>query len=445
MTKEIWIGNDKGFIFMDIIRKKVNSGFQFLKNRSLFVKLFLILLLAGVGYFSYQTFTKAKTTKPTYQTESVSRGTITSSVTTTGTVATSNSTTVTTAASGVISKIYVKDGDTVKAGDKVAEIDLDLLGKQRSSQSFASYQSAKNSLQSAKDKYFSLQSSMMTKWKTYMEVAQNSTYQNPDKSPNTDMRNLPQFYATSDDWLATEADYKLQESVVAVANTNLSNAWLSYQQTSSTVYAPISGTITGLSLQVGSFITAQSNSSGGSTSQRIANVVTSAPPTITVNLTEIDTPKVKIDNKATVTFDALPNKTFTGSVVSIDTVGAVSSGVTSYPATIKLDVPDPSIFSNMGAQATIITETQSDVLMVPLTSVKSTDGSSYVEILTKSGTVEQNAVETGISSDTMTEIIFGLSEGDTVVTGSNATSTTNKSSTQSQSIFGGGGGFRMGH
>jgi macrolide-specific efflux system membrane fusion protein len=436
---------------MDIIRKKVSSGIHWLFNTALLVKLLILMLLVGGGWFLYQKLSSKKTGAPQYQTATVERGTIISSVTATGMVATSNSTSVTTQASGVINKIYVKDGDSVKSGDIIADIDLDLQGKQRAAQSYASYQSAKNSLQTAKDKYYTLQSSMMTKWKTYMDTAQNSTYQNADKSPNTYMRNLPQFYATMDDWLATEADYKNQEAAIAQGQTSLNNTWLSYQQTSPTVYAPITGTITGFSLQVGSFITAQSNSSGGSTSQRIANVVTTAPPTVTVSLTEIDTPKVKIGNKATVTFDALPNKTFTGNVVSIDTVGAVTSGVTSYPATIKLDVPDASIYSNMGAQATIITASKSDVLMVPSASIQTSDGSSNVQILTKSGQFEQNAVETGISSDTQTEIISGLSEGDVVITSSingttnGATNGTSAGRTgQTGSIFGGGGIGRMG-
>ena len=433
---------------MDIIRKKVGSGIHWLFTVPLLVKLVIIILLIGAGWISYQKLFSKKTNTSHYQTAKVERGTVISSVTTTGTVATSNSTSVTTQASGVISKIYVKDGDTVKSGDLIADIDLDLQGKQRSSQAYASYQSAKNSLQTARDKYFSLQSSMMTKWKTYMDTAQNSIYQNPDGSPKTENRNLPQFYATSDDWLQTEADYKNQEAVISQGQTALNNAWLSYQQTSSTIYAPITGTITGLSLQVGSFITAQSNSSGGSTSQRIANVVTTASPTVTVNLTEIDTPKVTIGNKATVTFDALPGKTFTGSVVSIDTVGVVSSGVTSYPATIKLDVPDSSIYSNMGAQATIITNSKTDILFVPTASVQTENGAFYVRIMGSDGQPQQNAVETGISSDTQTEIVSGLSEGDVVISGStngSANGSTTQQTGQTGSIFGGGGFGRMGH
>jgi len=428
---------------MDIIRKKMHSGMQWFFNRALIIKLLVLCISLGVGWFIYQKISAQKAATPQYQTANAVRGTIVSSVTASGSVATSNSTSVTTQASGVITKVYVKDGDNVQSGAAIAQIDLDLQGKQRAAQSYASYQGAKNALKTAQDKYFSLRSSMMTTWKTYMEIAQNSTYQNSDTSPNIANRNLPQFYSVSDDWLQTEADYKNQEAVIAQLQTSLTNAWLSYQQTSPTIYAPITGTITGLSLQIGSFITAQSNSSGGSTSQRIANVVTTASPTITVNLTEIDTPKVTIGNKATITFDAFPGKTCSGSVISIDTVGTVSSGVTSYPTTIKLDIPDPRIYSNMGAQATIITDSKSDALLIPSSSIKSDNGDIFVLLMDKNGQPQHNAVEIGISSDTKTEIISGLSEGDTVITGSTTPAvSTQKTNGQSGSIF--GGGLRMG-
>lgn len=405
--------------------------------------LFLLILLSGI-WFGYTKIRSSSTQAVQYQTAVVEKGTIISSISVSGTVATSNSTTVTTQASGVISKIYVKDGDSVSSGDKIAEIDLDLEGKQRAAQSYASYQSAKNSLQSAQDKYYSLQSALMTKWKSYMDTAQNSTYENPDESPNEANRNLPEFYSIKDDWLAAEAEYKNQENVIAQAQTSLTNAWLSYQQTSSTVYAPISGTITGLSLQVGSFITAQSNSSGGSASQAIANVVTTAPPTITVNLTEIDTPKVEIGDKVTVTIDALPDKTFTGTVVSINTVGSVSSGVTTYPATIRLDVPDPAIFSNMAAEANIIVATSNDTLIVPSSAVKKEDKTPYVQIM-KNGQPETNAVEIGISNTTQTEILSGLAQGDVIVTGVKTNGSSNGNTTSTRSVFSSmGGGMRVG-
>ncbi|MCJ7826206.1 hypothetical protein MUP56_01150, partial [Patescibacteria group bacterium] len=95
---------------MDIIRKKVSSGIHWFFATRFLVKLIIIILLIGGGWFLYQKLSSKKTSTPQYQTGAVERGTVISSVTATGQVATSNSTSVTTQASGVISKIYVKDG-----------------------------------------------------------------------------------------------------------------------------------------------------------------------------------------------------------------------------------------------------------------------------------------------------------------------------------------------
>jgi len=164
-------------------------------------------------------------------------------------------------------------------------------------------------------------------------------------------------------------------------------------------------------------------------------------------LTQIDTPKVKIGNKATLTFDAFPNKTFTGKVVSIDTIGSVSSGVTTYPAVIKLDTQVPEIFSNMTTSATIITQIKDNVFLVPTSAVQTQNEQSTVRVL-KNNKINQVTVETGLSSSTQVEITSGLSEGDTVITSVISSSQNGQTgSSQTQSPFsgiGGGGAFRMG-
>ena len=272
-----------------------------------------------------------------------------------------------------------------------------------------------------------------------MDLSQNSTYQNSDGSSNNQNREQAQFIISNDQWLASEAKYKIQQNTIAQAQTSLNNAWSSYQQVSPVIYAPISGTVNGLSLQIGSVITAQSNTSGTSTSQKIASILTDATPTVTVDLNEIDAPKVKIGDKVTVTVDAFSGKTYTGKVISIDTVGTVSSNVTTYPAVIKLDNKSPELFTNMSAEANIITDIKDNVLLVPVAAVQSQNGSFYVRVL-KNGNTTQIPVEVGISSDTQTEIISGVNEGDTVVT--SVTGQSSSTSGNSSSPFGGFGGNR---
>jgi len=431
------------YTISDVINQILHLPHRF-KCSPLLVKLILVLFIAGGCVFGYTKLTAQKSSQPQYQTVIAEKGTLIISVTGSGQVSTANSASITTQATGVVSEVYVQDGDEVQSGDVIAKIDPDMVGRQNEAQALASYQSAKNNLESAKTTMYSLQSAMLGEWKDHYELATNSTYQNADGTPNNDNRVLADFHISQDDWLAAEAKYKNQQNVVAQAQTSLNSAWLSYQQSSSTIYAPITGTVSGLSLQVGSVITG-STSSGSTTtnSTKIASIKTKAPPTITINLTEIDVPKIKVGNKATVTFDALTDKTFTGKVISIDTTGSVSSGVTTYPTVIRLDTDPGTILGNMAASANIITQTKHDILLVPSSSVQSQDGASTVRVM-KNNSMQQISVEIGLTSDSQTEIVSGIVEGDIVVT--SVTTSTSGTATQGQSVFSsfgrtGGGNF----
>ncbi len=382
-----------------------------------------------------------------YQTARATKGTLVVSVSESGQVLTSNRTSITTQASGIVSQVYVKNGDTVTQGEKIASIQLDKAGQQQESQAWASYLSAKNSLASAQSSMYSLQSTMFSKWKTYTDLAENSTYQNPDGSPNTANRTLPQFTTAQDDWLKAEADYQNQQSVINQGQSALNSAWLSYQKVSSDITAPIAGRIDDLTIAQGMQVagSALTNASGstGSSSQFVASIKSEGKPIIQVSISEVDAVKVKEGQSVTVTFDALPGKTFAGEVLGVNTNGQVSNGVTTYPATTQLDLPDDSILPNMSATANIITNVLNNAILVPSGAIQLSNGQSTVRIV-KNGTITTVPVEVGESNDTDTQILSGVSAGDRVVVGiiSGQTSTGTTSSP-----FGGGlhvGGFGAG-
>jgi macrolide-specific efflux system membrane fusion protein len=425
----------RSFSFASVISAIISGMkriYQVFHGLSLVKKGAIIFIIAILAWFGVQTLNASKSETPTYQTATVEKGTLVAAVSVSGQVSGANSAEVTTQASGVVTAVYVKDGDTVKAGDVIAKLDLDLTGQQRSQQAYASYQSAQNNLETAKANLYTTQSTLLTEWESYMSKATNDTYENPDDSPNTANRQLTDFVITQNDWLASEAKYKIQEKAIIQAQTSLSSAWYAYQQSSASIVAPISGTVTGFSLQPGTVITAQTNSSGGSSSQRIASVKTNAAPTVSLNVTQIDAPKIKAGNKVTLTFDAFGEKTYTGEVVSVDTIGAESSGVTTYPAIVKLDAPLEGLLPNMSATASIIIATKDNVLLVPTTALTTTNGQTTVRVM-KNKTVSQVTVETGLASDSQTEIISGLSEGDTIVTSVSTGST--KTTTGTTSVF----------
>lgn len=404
-----------------------------------------LLIIAVTGFFFWQK-SAGNSKKPALQTTKAEKGTIVSSLTASGQIASAGNMPVTTQTSGVVKNVFVKNGDIVAAGQNLFEITPDQQSLQKQSAAWANYLSAKNSLDSANQAIFSLQSDMFTKWKTYMDLAQSSSYQNSDNSPKNDARALPQFYSPYDDWLSTEAKYKNQQGVIAQAQAALTSSWNSYQAVSPVVTASIAGRVDDITLVLGMVISPQLNSQGSTNAQRLATVKTDTTPIASFNLPEVDVTKVKSGQKVTITLDALPGKTFTGKVIGVDRTGVVSSGVTNYPTTVQLDTQAPDVLSNMSATANIILDNKSDVILVPSSAIVNIGGQSIVRLM-KKGIIIQQPVEIGLSSDSQTEIINGVKEGDEIITSSIAAAGGPNSSSPFSAFgsrgfggFGGGGG-----
>lgn len=401
----------------------------------------LILVLVTAGFIGWRILNNQQQ-QPQYQTAKVEKGTIVSSVNASGYVQSTNIMNVASTATGIVKKVYVKDGEKVVAGQKIAEITLDVSGQQKNAERWASYLSAKNSLDSANAAAYTLRSSKDTAWKKFYDLAINSTYQNTDGTLREDQRNSSsEFQSLQADWLASEAKYKNQQAVIEQSKASLNSAWLSYQSTSPVITAPISGTVSNVGFVEGMVVEGQT---GNATSDQMANqraavIQNEANPILSFNVTEIDVPKLKISQKATVTLDSLTGKTFTGKVVTIDKIGTTSNNVTSYPAMIQLDTTSSEILPNMAANAAIIVETKSDVMLVPSSAIQIQGEESFVRVL-QGNREQQVSVEAGISSDTQTEIISGLSEGEEIIIGTSSTATGQRNS---GSVFG-GGAFRPG-
>lgn len=395
-------------------------------RRSLPAKIALIVVILGIGWFVSR-FIGGGQQQPQLATARVEKGTIVSTVSASGNVLTTNIVNVTTQASGVVKAVYVKDGDKVTVGQKIAEITLDKEGQQKNASAWSSYLSAKNSVDSTNVSLYTLQSVMFAANQKFMNDAVARGLATDD----------PTYIQQNADWLAAEAKYKNQQAVIDQAKASLTSVWLSYQFTSPIVTAPIAGVISNVGIVSGMVFASQITSTNQTTTspQRVAVIQNEAKPIVSVSLTEIDVPKVKTGQKVTVTLDSLPDKTFTGKVVTVDRIGTTSNNVTSYPSLIQLDTASSEILPNMAANASLILETKSDVLLIPSAAIQTQAGQSYVRVL-RDGREQQVPVEVGLLGDTQTEIISGLSEGDEVVTGTAATQTQQGGG---GSVFGGGG------
>lgn len=414
--------------------KKVTL-FDKVRRLPLKIKLLILGLLLVAAWFSRSLLFGTKTTAPTYQTAKAEQGTLVVSVTGSGTVSSASNATITTSATGVVNEVYVKSGESVTKGQKIATITLDVESQQKQTAAWSSYLSAQNSLNAAKSKMNSLQSSLFKA---------NQTFVNGKGTEDPDIDD-PTYIIQKADWLQAESDYNNQAGVIRQTQAALSSAWLSYSLVSSTITAPISGTVASLSLTPGMAISGSTSSTDSTTpSSKSYGTITLAgtKPQAAVSLSEIDITKASVGQKVTITLDAFPDKTFTGKVSAIDTVGSVSSGVTSYPVTITFDSSVENMYPNMAVSATIITGVRDTVILVPSSAIQTTNGQSTVEVM-KDGKVSQVTVEVGESNDTQTEIVSGIQAGDEIVT-STSTAIQSQSGTTT-SPFGGtgfGGGLR---
>lgn len=210
------------------------------------------------------------------------------------------------------------------------------------------------------------------------------------------------------------------------------------------IYAPISGT---LSLSAKSTDTMSNGTTIGT--------IISDQKIVTIALNEVDAAKVKVGDKATLTFDAISNLTVAGHVSDVSVIGTVSSGVVTYDVTIALDTDDARIKPGMSVSAAIVTNVASNVLTVPNAAIKTQGTTSYVQELPDLGTTTATTIASaatpknipvtvGVSNSTVTEILSGISAGDKVIiktstSGASAVTTT-ATKTTTASLFGGGGG-----
>lgn len=215
------------------------------------------------------------------------------------------------------------------------------------------------------------------------------------------------------------------------------------------VVAPFGGTVASISAKVTDMATGTLGTL--ITNQKIADI----------SMNEVDVAKIKLGQKATLTFDAIPELTIAGEVAEIDSVGTVSQGVVTYNVKINFDTEDARIKPAMSVSAAIITDMKQDILVVPNSAVKTQNGTTYVEGFGAPlpppadglpGSISKVApnkipVVTGISNDSETEIVSGLEVGDEIVTRT-IMPTTTAAKTATPSLFGapaGGGRVNRGN
>lgn len=361
-----------------------------------------------------------KGNKPSYTFDSVTRGTITEVVTETGNVAVAGEYDIPSPTNGILTDIYVKNGDTVLLGQKLFKITSTATPQQKDA-AWAAYAAAKSSLDAANAQLYGLQSVMYSAWKVYTDIAENSTFQNSDTSPNTTNRTLTQFTTVQDNWLLAEANYKNQQSMIASAQAAATNTYLAYQATQdSVVAAPVSGSVHNLDGVVGTLVSATLQVTGGSAIP-VLIISTGKALTVKASVNEVDINKIKVGDTATITFDAILDKTFTGKIIQADEYGTNVAGVINYNIFASVDDGTELIKPGMTVNLSIDTNKHENVLTVVNAAIRPYKGTKAIQTLDKNGKAIFVKVTTGIKGADRTELVTGATAGEKVIIGGTTT------------------------
>jgi RND family efflux transporter MFP subunit len=425
----------------------------------------LVVILGVGGFFGYRALFKTKVAAIQYTTSAAQKVTIIQSVSGTGSVQLSSVASISPEVTGTVSGLEVAVGDTVTEGQPLFTVvneDLDVAVLQATNsynQALKSVQDAKLSLLQAQKNLEDLEykrtqqqwgSSDQVQFVSLKVTPPSTTTSTTARSSTTTVTEPKTTTTTISDLAIMVAEQQVvsAELAVTLADTNVKVAGMSLDKaklaaTKREVVAPLSGTVTEVNISNGDQVGSSSGSGSGSGSSASIVVCDLNVWDVNVTLAEADIGSVKVGQKATLTFDALPDLSLTGKVSIVDASGANSSGVVSYSATVVPDIGSESVRGGMTVTVGIVTQISADVIGVPIAAVKTlSDGSSYVQLLENGKPVNQT-VEVGVSDDTYTEITSGLTEGQEVVTRTvnpgASTSTTSRGGNSGGLLNGGGG------
>jgi multidrug efflux pump subunit AcrA (membrane-fusion protein) len=231
---------------------------------------------------------------------------------------------------------------------------------------------------------------------------------------------------------AVNALYRLQRAPnpddLAAAQAKVQSAMA--EVNSLKITAPFDGVVTTVGYQA-----------GDSVSQGTPAIVMVDRSKLYVNLQIDESHVVELSqaDKATITLEATPNKSFTGSVSYINPVGTSNQGVVYFTVQVVLDKADPTTLIGATADVTIQAGQPQNVLTVPVSAVGNDTNGEYVYVIDANGNATQVSVVSGQILANNTVIVSGdIQPGATVGLLSN-----NSTGTNNNAGFGGGGGGRF--
>lgn len=205
------------------------------------------------------------------------------------------------------------------------------------------------------------------------------------------------------------------ENKVATAELDLETA--KDNLAGATLKAPFDGTILSVAGKAGDTIEVTAKKKA-STFISIADL---AHPLLKFSIDETDWGMIAKGEAAKVTFDAFPNRTFSGSVTRVDPAISTNDDTPVVSGLIQLDLSQetdvPAFPKNLSGSVLIIQAAAENVLLIPVEALhEQSDGTYGVYVVGADGQPSLKTVTVGLRDVASAEIKSGLNAGDTVIT-----------------------------
>jgi HlyD family secretion protein len=322
--------------------------------------------------------------KMNLQTTVVGKGEITVKLEETGEIQPISEIDIKSKVSGKIIKYLVEEGDEIKKGQIIAEIEPDY-------QESASIANIKSSLNNA-------EINLKNARKTFED--------------NT---------ALLEEKFISQKEFDDSKDALSRAEISYNIALQQYELTKeietdgniARVYSTADGTVIQILVEEGEMVQSDGGSySSGTVLLQIADL---RQMIVNAAINEVDISKLKKNQRAEIKVDAYPYETYNGVVTKINVKAVVQNNVKVFPIEIKLTDINEKLKPGMTANITLIGEEKKDILLLPIRAIFADEsGNDIVYKVTNdsiSGSVE---IKTGINNFQEVEIIEGVAENDTI-------------------------------
>ncbi|MFZ5915559.1 MAG: efflux RND transporter periplasmic adaptor subunit [Chloroflexota bacterium] len=222
-------------------------------------------------------------------------------------------------------------------------------------------------------------------------------------------------------------DIEVAQADLVSAQANLEEAQAALE--AAALIAPFNGTVTAVSASAGDAISAN---------KAILTLANLEEPWVLFWVEETDLTSVAPGNAVNIVFEALPDYTFAGEILSVDPalVMVGNTAAIQARASIDLSAQPVSLLAGMNAEVEIVAAEARNALLVPVEALRQLGPNQYaVFVVLPNGELELRPVEVGLQDYVSAAVLAGLEAGEVVSLGTASSSSTSETTTTTTDQF----------